>query len=109
MAQRRNDDPVASLTIIYGIATALLLAVIVIALNAFFNRMESDEIRRKVVNQSPEELGRLVAEQQEQLNSYRWVDPAKQVAAIPIDRAMEIVTRELNAASTAAQGTATTQ
>ncbi len=97
----RYDDPTALPTIAYGIVLAVLVFVTIVALQALFNRMETEEFQKKIVAEAPEELDRLVAEQEEELNSYRWIDQKTGVAAIPIERAMEIAERELNAGAAA--------
>lgn len=99
---KRNDDPDAPGTIAFGIVGAILVFVVIVALQALFYRVQNSEIQRKVLAQQPEELSRLVAEQQQRLNTYRWVDSAKGIAAIPIDRAMEITVREMDRAAQAA-------
>jgi len=52
-----------------------------------------------VIEPSPEPLARAMADQQIQISSYRVIDPARNVIAIPIERAMEIVAREEAAAA----------
>jgi hypothetical protein len=39
-------------------------------------------------------LRQVQAEHLEQLNSYRWINAQEQIAAIPIDRAMDLVVEE---------------
>lgn len=91
----RNDDPSASRTLVWGIVGAILVFVMIVALQALYYSMRDQENDRKVVAQAPEELGRLIATQQEALGSYRWIDQEGGVVGIPIERAMEIVAREL--------------
>lgn len=100
---RRNDDPDASATIAFGIVGAILVFVIIVALQALFYRTQNDEYKRKVIAQAPEELSRLVAEQRERLGGYRWVDEKAGVAAIPIDRAMELTTMDYATRPSAAE------
>ena len=52
------------------------------------------EIRLEAVVAAQEDLGQIVAAQQNQLNGYRVVDREKNVVAIPIDRAMDLIARE---------------
>jgi hypothetical protein len=92
----RNDDPNAAPTLAYGIVGAVLVFVMIVGLQALFYAEQKKETDRKVVARAPEALVRLTAEQQEKLHSYRWVDPAAGVAAIPIDRAMELTIQDLN-------------
>jgi hypothetical protein len=89
-----EDDPRAPMTAVVAITGAILVFVIVVALQAWFYAAEESEIREKVVNRPPEELSRLRTEQVEQITTYRWIDSGKGVAAIPIDRAMELTIRE---------------
>ena len=90
----REDDPKAPMTIVITVVGALLVFVIVIALQAFFYNSEEAERGRKVYSEAPEELARLRAQQLEGLRSYRWIDSQKGVVAIPVQRAMELIVRE---------------
>lgn len=100
---RRNDDPDASATVAFGIVGAILVFVMIVGLQALFYRTQNEELKRKVVAQAPEELSRLVAEQRERLGGYRWVDEKAGVAAIPIDRAMELTTLDYASRGNAAE------
>jgi len=93
-----QDDPSTAPTVVIGIAGAVLLLLMVIVLETLFYAAQKREDYRKLVAPPVEELSRLRAEQQERLNAYRWVDQAKGVVAIPIDRAMDLEARGLNAA-----------
>ena len=92
--QAGGTEPNTSLTAVVGVVSAILLFAIVVTLQAFFYRSERAEDQRKVVAVAPEELSQLRAQQEELLHTYKWVDPAKGVVAIPIERAMEIVVKE---------------
>ena len=89
-----GTEPNTSLTAVVGVVSAILLFAIVVTLQAFFYRSERAEDQRKVVAVAPEELSQLRAQQEELLHTYKWVDAAKGVVAIPIEQAMEIVVRE---------------
>jgi hypothetical protein len=89
-----GSEPDTSLTAVVGIASAIVLFVVVVFLQAFFYHQEQDENARKVVAVAPEELSELRAQQQELLRSCRFIDPKQGVVAIPIERAMELVVRE---------------
>jgi hypothetical protein len=93
--EQRNDDPNAWPTAVFGIIGACLVFVMTVGLQALFYVEQRHEIDRKVTNQAPEAVTRLAAEQQEKLHSYRWVDARAGIAAIPIDRAMELTIREI--------------
>lgn len=87
-------DPSTSVTLVVGAVGAILLVTCVVLLQAYFNRSEAGEVRRKVIAVAPEELAQARAEQLEVLNSYRWIDEKAGVVGIPIDRAMELVVAE---------------
>jgi len=91
---REGGDPNPSLTALVGVLGALVLFALVILLQAFFYWAEKGEVARKNAAQAPAELARLRATQQEILGSYRWVDQAKGVVAIPIERAMTLIVEE---------------
>ena len=72
----------------------LVIAILIIGLLALYKAAENREFKNKVVDRPPREYTELRLEQQGELNSYKWVDRQAGVAAVPIDRAMEIVARE---------------
>lgn len=89
-----EDDPDSSATVTIGIAGAILLVVVVVALQGLFGQASRAEFRRKVEAEKPVELESLRATQLEQIGTYRWVDPKQGVVAIPIDRAMELLVEQ---------------
>ena len=93
----RYDDPNVPASAMVGIVGAILLFVIIVALQALFYSMEERELADKVYSQRYEELQRLDADQLEQLNSYGWISEPDGVAHIPIERAMELVVAESSA------------
>ncbi|MBD3162107.1 MAG: hypothetical protein GF346_07345 [Candidatus Eisenbacteria bacterium] len=102
--QTRHDDPATGQTVAWGVVGAILIFVLVVALQAFFYAAEQSETRSKTYGRQPEELAGLRAEQQEKLTTYRWIDEKNGVAAIPIERAMEILARELRGQPRAEDG-----
>jgi hypothetical protein len=72
----------------------ILLMVIVLLVEVLFHRTSEAEIQRKVISEQPLELRQVQAEQLEQLSGYRWVSEPEGVAAIPIDRAIDLVIEE---------------
>lgn len=87
-------DPRSAMTLVIGAVGVVLLAVLVILLQALFYRTAEAERWRKVVSQPPQELRQLQAGQLDRINSYRWIDEPNGVVAVPIDRAMELVLEE---------------
>lgn len=90
-----SEDPKSSTIAVIGVVGAVLIFVIIVWLQAVFYRVEEAEIRRKNYARVPEEMAKLRAEQQENLNRFGWVDEKGGVVSIPIDRAMEAVVREM--------------
>jgi hypothetical protein len=97
-AERPSGDPRTLPTVVFGIVGALLVLLIVIALETLYYGAEQGEEKRKVIDEAPAELENVQAQQEDELHGYRWVDQAKGIVAIPIDRAMEVEARDLNAA-----------
>ena len=93
----RYDDPDVPASAVVGVVGAILLVVIIVALQALFYSMEEQELAHKVYNQPYEALQQLDADQLEQLNSYGWVSEADGTVHIPITRAMELVAKEATA------------
>lgn len=93
METRDNiDTPFIALL---GFLSALILFVVIIACIAFYNMYNDAEFYQKVVISRPEELSKVVSDQQNQLLGYRWINDASQIVAIPIDTAMDLVVKEL--------------
>jgi hypothetical protein len=89
-----HDDPAAMMTVVVGVVSVVLIVVLLLGLEALYNRTVDDENLRKVVDRAPAELTRVRAEQQERLSGYRWIDRQHGVVAIPIDRAIDLVVAE---------------
>jgi hypothetical protein len=93
----RYDDPDVPASAVVGLVSAILLFVIVVALQALFYRMDEGERSRKVYEQPYEALQKLEADQLGTLNSYGWVDQQQGITRIPIERAMALVVAESRA------------
>jgi hypothetical protein len=86
----QGGDPQTSTTLVAAMVGAILVFAAIVALQAFFYRSEETERTTKVYGVVPEELAKLRATQEEQLNAYRWVDRERRLVTIPISRAMEL-------------------
>jgi len=75
-----------------GLAGIVLLAVLAILLQALCHR--TAEAGRALVSQPPRELHELRAGQLDRISTYRWVDEANGIVAIPVARAMELIVEE---------------
>jgi hypothetical protein len=82
------------LSAVIGIIGAILVFVLIVALQAVFYHMESAEVERKVTSQRDQDLARLEASQRQTLATYRWIDQGGGVVGIPVERAMELVAAE---------------
>lgn len=89
-----DSDPKSTPTLLVGVVGMILLMVIVLLVEVLYHRTTQAEIYRKVISEQPLELRQAQAEQLEQLNSYRWVSEPEGVAAIPIDRAIDLIVEE---------------
>ncbi len=97
-SEKSASDPKASGVALAGIIGSVIVFSAIIALLGLYNRAEQGEVVRQTYGRLPQELQRLRAGQMEQLNSYRWLDPKKGIAALPIERAMELIAAEAQAA-----------
>lgn len=89
-------DPNTPSVVLVGVVGAIMVFVVIVALQALFYNTETQTIGR--INEGdPQLLGRLRAEQLEAVSSYAWKDRDKGVAVIPIDRAMELTVRDIAA------------
>ena len=86
----RNDVNTPAIAMV-GLLGALLFFAAVVLLEVMFYRIAAQQRNDKDINEPFAELTALVQRQQARLAEYRWVDEKKQIAAIPIDRAMELV------------------
>ncbi len=84
---------------IVGVFAAVLLFVLIVVLQAWFYSWNESERARK--NEPSEELQQAIAAQRDKMNSYRVLDPAGKVRAIPIERAMQVEAATLRAAQLA--------
>ena len=91
-AAKENLDTGMILTV--GILLTVLVLVMILLVQGWFYKAQTDEYVRKVIEPRSEELASAVAEQQEALHSYRVIDAEQGTVAVPIERAMELVVRE---------------
>jgi len=98
--REKRDDPDTAMIIAVGLVGALAVFLLIVALQALYYHVESAELLQKVYSQSPEELTLLRSKQEERLHSCRWLDEKNGVAAIPIERAMELTVRDIQTSAT---------
>ena len=90
-----TDDPSSAPTAIVGITFVVLVIITVVGLQAYFGRAEEEEFEAKVVDVKNLDLARLELEQREEIEQYRWIDRETGTVGLPIERAMELVIRDL--------------
>ncbi len=94
MIQRDEIDS-GKLAVI-GIVGAILVLVTGLLVKVLYHQIELDLFTTKNLP-APRTLVNYTNEQQERLHRYAWVDKDKQVVAIPIEQAMALTVRDLQA------------
>jgi len=89
-------DPKAATTVLVGLVGFLIVIVCVIMVQALWYGANEREFALKNYSAAPQELAQLRASQLAALNSYRWLNEKEGVVGIPIERAIELIVRELN-------------
>ncbi len=100
-----GGDPNTQATVLVGIVGAILVFVVIVWLQVLFYDVQDQQVVRINVG-DPRQLSLLRAEQLETINSYGWKDQQEGLVTIPIDRAMELVVRELAAGEVPPSGPA---
>ncbi len=80
--------------VLYGLGFAIVLALILFGLYQLFTAETEKQIYESVLKPESVPLRDLRAREDEILNSYKLLDPAKQVYQIPIARAMQLMADE---------------
>ena len=86
-----NPDPSAWPVWFYGIVGTLVVILSVLALEVLYGLSTKTENAKKSNSLATIEMLKVRDAQTVELDSYRWVDKANGVAAIPIDRAIDLV------------------
>lgn len=92
------DTVDAPMIAVLGFIAAILAFVVILGLLVFFSKMEKSEREQKYVSQPPAGLTKLQAGQRALLAEYGYVNQAKGIVRIPIEDAMELVTKDYEAA-----------
>jgi hypothetical protein len=84
-----------------GAFMAVVVLLVVVLLQAWFYDWRGSLTRSRAVPSDSLEtaLGRALVEQREPIRSYHWVNREAGIRAIPIERARELVAREMAAAA----------
>jgi hypothetical protein len=90
-----NPDPSAWPIWFYGVVGVLVVVLSVLALQVLFGVSTKFENEKKSNSLATIERLKVREDQTIQLDSYRWIDEPNGIAAIPIDRAMDLVIEDL--------------
>lgn len=88
MVEKQNIN--IPLIVTVGIISSVLLFVIIVGLQAWFNNELEDERGIKFSGDTNWQLKDINLEAQEKINTYRWADQKNQRATIPIDEAIRM-------------------
>ena len=80
-----------SLVVTIGVISGIMLLVIVIGIQAWYQNEEDIELANKEVEFPNNALISLQTDQRANINTYRWIDKKNNVVAIPIHDAMKIM------------------
>jgi hypothetical protein len=97
--QFERDEVNSGLLAIIGIFLAVTVCLIVVLLQAWFYNYKSNLTSTRTLQSNDPQtlLGKSMIEQKEQISTYHWINREAGVRAIPIDRSMELVAREIAA------------
>ena len=91
-AAKENLDSGLILTI--GILLVVLVFALMLLVQGWFYKAQTDEYVRKVIEPRAEELASATAAQQEALHSYEVLDADAGRVRVPIEHAMQLVVRD---------------
>jgi hypothetical protein len=94
MAQ--HDDLNTSTIALVGFVGAVVVFAVILILTIIFYQVEARQRQEKLVSPAYAQVSKLEADQQGRLASYGWIDQKKQIALIPVARAMDLVVAELS-------------
>jgi hypothetical protein len=87
-------DANAAKIIGYGVAGVVLIVVILIFVYQLFISTSEELVDEMVLKPQSAAIRELRAREAEELNSYKLLDPEKQIYRIPIDRAIKLMADE---------------
>lgn len=91
----QKDDVDTQTVAIIGVFSAIMVFVLILGSQVLYYRMQNTDVTKKFVVPGSADLQTVVTEQRATISTYHWVDKDKGVVAIPIDRAMDLVLRQL--------------
>lgn len=94
MSVQKDDVDSQSLAIV-GLFGAIAVFVLIVGVQVLFYRFEKSDMIKKVEAVGYADLQTMQNEHRTALSGYKWVDRQKETVAIPIERAMDLVVRDL--------------
>src|SRR5690606_17273751 len=85
--------------VVVGLSTAALLWASVIGLQAFYYNSAGDLESQRNAHNKGREMRDLKAQQRADLDDSKYIDPQKGTVTLPIESAMKLVVRDVNAAA----------
>ena len=92
-----TTEPRSGAIAMVGAATVILLVLIIVGVQAYYDNVREQQIFVKQLQPVSEDLKALRAREDTDLNSYRYIDRAKGTVRLPISRAMDLVIEEAHA------------
>ncbi|ODA29013.1 hypothetical protein [Planctopirus hydrillae] len=77
-----------------GVASVIIVFVCIVGAQALFFDYRNREDVKKIIDSRNAEYDTIIVEQKTRLKDYGWIDKEKQIVAIPIEEAMQIVVKE---------------
>ena len=96
MKESKDSDGLNTPVIaVVGFVSAVLTFALIVAVQVLYYQVATAETDRKVIAVRAEEADDQLAQQDAKLARYGWVDHAQGRVAVPVERAMELVVRDL--------------
>lgn len=89
-----RSEPKGLLIAAFGIASILGLTATILGVQAYFDHIHEQEMYQKVLVPVSEDLRNLRVQEDQELNSYKYLDRNTGTVQIPISRAMELIAQE---------------
>ncbi len=87
-------EPAAKQILIFTVITVILLVVMIVGVQVFFNQIWDTEVTERVLQAPSEDLKNVHNREDAALGQYKMLDRAKGVVNLPIKRAMELFAKE---------------
>jgi stringent starvation protein B len=89
-----RHDPNVRFLALFGFATLVLLALVIAAIQFYYDRVKEQQVFVKVLAPESAALQALRAREDQELHSYQYLNREKGIVRLPIERAMELLARE---------------